>query len=223
MSPVTSGMALLLAVLAGGARADGLIDFSPNAIPPFNVIDTLFPNWGMAPTSAFQFEECDDTVCTGSTNCPITGLTMMNYGTATGGAAGDIRGMYFLITCGGKTNSGILPMTYAGNWTVPASGTFPAWTWSGSIAWGGDPCGNCTCFPSLMVYTDIGPCPVDGATLELGPGFNDVINPPGFAGGLYDSCGYAAPYGPVTDPALKTIRYVMKQADKDVAAPGDTI
>ncbi len=217
-------MVAALVFLAGSVRATGLLDVAPDAVPPFSTIDTIFPNWVQAPTTSFQLLECDDAIC--GTGCNITGLTILNYGTATGGAAGDVRGMYWLMTCGSKTNTGILPMTFAGIWNIPLYGPLPAWTWAGNEAWGGNPCNNlgfaCLCAPSLFIYTDISPCPVDGATLKLGPGFNDAVNP-AWPGGMYDSCGYAAPYGVVTDTTVKTIRYVTKEVDKDVVAPGDTV
>ncbi len=209
----------------GSARADGIIDVAPDPVPPFSTVDTLFPNWLMTPTSSFALAQCDDAVCL-TPDCEISGMTLMNYGTATGGAAGDIRAMYFHVQCGSKTAVGPIAMTFAGNWTVPIYGSLPVWTWGGNVPWGGDPCGNlgfsCLCNPSLMIYTDISPCPTNGATVKLGPGFNDVRNP-AWPGGITDSCGYAAPYGPVTDPAVKFLRYVSKTADKDIAAPGDTI
>ncbi len=218
-----AGWLLLLLLAPGPAAARVLYDVAPDAVPPFSSIDTLFPNWLMAPTTSLQLLEGDDTI---DATCVINGLTMMNYGSATGGPAGDIRGMYFLMTCGSKTNSGIIAMTFAGNWNIPLFGSRPVWTWAGSVPFGGDPCNNlgfaCLCAPSLLIYTDISPCPTNGADVKLGPGYNDVTNPV-WPGGMTDSCGYAAPWAVVTDTTVKTIRYVTKTADQDVAAPGDTV
>ena len=225
MGRIRGTVAILCLLASPRSRADGVLDVGTDPSAPFGSIDTLFPNWLRAPAAAFLLEECDDAICTGTTNCPITGITIMNYGTASGGPAGDIRGVYCQIICGSKTDSGTLTLTYAGNWNVGGP-VYPAWTWGGSAAWGGDPCNGpgfgCSCFVSLFTYADIGPCPTDGATVELGPGFNDILNP-AWPGGVYDSCGYAAPYGPISYPAIKSLRYIMKKVDKDVAAPGDTV
>ncbi len=217
---VAAALALGCGWLADPASADCLIGISPNTLPPFSTTDTLFPNWLRAPAAAFLLEECDDTVC-GIATANITALTIFNYGTASGGPTGDIRGVYWELQCGSKTATGPMTMTYAGNWTVGPQ-TYPAWTWSGNIAWGDNPCDNpgfsCACFANLLTYVDIAPCPTDGDTVELGPGFNMI----GWGPGVMDSafCGVS---GPLSDPAIKTLRYIMKTADKDVAAPGDII
>jgi len=127
-----------LLILARPAIADYVLDVGPNPQPPFNTWNTVFPNWVMVPTSSFMITECDDVACAWCMDSPIVGLTMFNYGTASGGATGDITGMYFQVICNG-TNSGLQTLTYAGDWTEGPD-TFPAWTWAGSIPWAGDPC-----------------------------------------------------------------------------------
>lgn len=236
--------------LGSRAEANYIFDIGTNVVPPFSTITTVFPNWVRVPAAAFTVYIGNDTIdgvgwCETSR---IIGLTIMNYGTASGsakGGGGDIEGVYFQLICN-ATNSGLLTMTYAGNWTVGAL-TYPAWTWAGAIDIVNDPSqdsggGSKGCGlgvdpqmggMGLYVYADIGPCPqLDASggapTVQLGPGFNDLLNA-GCPGGLYEwaptygwacSCGN---WGPVTDPAIKTIRYLLKEADKEVAAPGDTI
>jgi hypothetical protein len=211
------------------AGADCIQDVYSNSVAPFSTTKIFFPNWIQAPAASFTILECDDVTCSWATNAPVVGLTIMNYGNATGGPGADITGMYFQLVCD-TTNSGMTTMTYAGDWNVGGS-WYPAWTWAGtaaSIPWADDPCADnvkgahgCLCTVSLYVYADIGPCPTDGATVQLGPGYNAVRNP-ALPGGVYDSKGCAAPWGKTTfDPAA--IRYVMVRADRDTAPPADTI
>ncbi len=201
-----------LLLLAAGVRADGIIDVTEAVTPPFSTNPNLFPNWVQAPTAAFQIAECDDAVCTGCLTSSLNGLTVVNYGTAT---SADLAGVSFRIVCG-ATNL-LRAMTYAGVW----NGT-PAWTWGGPALALPDGCVTCGCALGLYLYTDIAPCPTDGASVILGPGFNDVLNP-GWPGGVTDSCGYAGPWSAVQDQLPKTIRYVAKEADRTEAAPGDTV
>ncbi len=209
-----------VAMSPGPAGCDCILDLQSNPVPPFTTFDTLFPNWVDAPAAAFTMVECDDAVCTACTTSTIVALTILNYGTATGGAAGDVTGLSFSVVCGSKTNVGPLAMTYAGIWAGRA-----AWTWTGSIAWGANPCNgpgfSCACGVDVQVFADIGPCPTAGRTVNLGPGFNDVLNP-GWPGGMYDSCACAGPWSQVQF-GVKTIDYISKVADRDTAAPGDTI
>ncbi len=221
--PVAAGVLLLAPfVCAPLARAECVYGVYANPTAPFDG-NTLFPNWRQAPTASFMLAEMNRTV--GCASGPIVGVTILNYGTADG--TGDIVGMYFRILCGG-TDSGMVAMTYAGEWVIGAD-THPAWTWSGSIPFSGDPCEvpakGCYCWPDFQLFTDIGPCPADGATVELGPGYNDGAGTV-YVGGIHDDaavCGCEAPWEKVVDPALKYIRYMMKKADKDTAAPGDTV
>ena len=204
---------------AGPSRADYIDDVVSNPMPPFNNFTFVFPNWTMLPTSSFSLLECDDTLCAWCLDSTIVGLTMMNYGTALGGPGQDITGMYFKILCG-STDTAIFTMTYAGMWPI-GTDAWPAWTWAGGIPWAVDPNdtkNGCTGLPSLFVYTDVGPCPTPGRTIELGPGYNDID-----FGGVTDDCWSTAPWGQITDGNPKRIEYVTKTADKDTAAPGDTI
>jgi len=199
-------------------KSDGINDVWPGAFVAFDAPKVLFPNWLKAPTAGFMIYECDDLTCPGCAVSSLTSMTMLNYGTATGGGAGDIKAMYFNIVCGSQ-NTALATMTFAGNWNM-GSGTYPAWTWAGAIPNSVDPCdtkNGCWCYQSILVYTDISSCPTDGASIVLGPGFNSLGDP-----GVRDSCGMGGPSGPYTDE-MKTIRYVMKTASPKVVAPGDTI
>ena len=204
---------------AGAAGADYIDDVVSNPMAPFNNYTFVFPNWTMMPTSSFSLLECDDTLCDWCLDSIITGVTMLNYGTATGGPGKDIVGMYFKILCG-DTDTAIQTMTWAGDWTI-GTDTWPAWTWGGSIPWVVDPNdtkNGCTGLPSLFVYTDVGPCPTPDHIIELGPGYNDVD-----FGGVTDDCWSTAPWGQITDGNPKRIAYATKDTDKDTVAPGDTI
>jgi len=164
--------------LAGAVRADYMNDLIANPIPPFSNWKTVFPNWKMLPTSSFIISECDDVTCSWCTTSNVVGVTMFNYGTA---GSGDIAQMYFGLVCG-AFNPGTYTMTYAGLWTVGID-IYPAWTWAGSIPLTTDPVAGCLGAMSLNVYTDIGSCPADAATIELGPGFNPLT-----WGGVTDNC-----------------------------------
>ncbi len=193
--------------------------------PPF----TLFPNWVRAQVAVFDLVYCDSVTC--AWNPPtsyqgsLVGLTMVNYGTATGGAGGDLSALYF---CGGCTAPCAAPnqtMTYAGIWNI--SGTpRPTWTWASAVplVFNANPCVNCAglCDVVLTFWTDVAPCPVSGATIALGPNYDPVGNPAS-PGGISDEEGCTQPWSQVQDPSPKTIVYVLKTADKDTAAPGDTI
>ncbi|MEK7474425.1 MAG: hypothetical protein AAB152_02220 [Candidatus Coatesbacteria bacterium] len=209
---------LCLAVLPVPARSDCILDVWPGATVAFDVPVLLFPNWVRAPTAGFMLYECDDLLCPGCTASNLTGVTMFNYGTATGSATGDVTGLYFSYVCGTQT-SVVYAMTYAGVWTVGAS-NLPAWTWAGSLAISSDPCdtkNGCWCYPSILVYSDIGSCPTDGASVVLGPGFSSVGE-----GGVSDSCGCRGPTDSFTAPEVR-IGYVMKSCDPRIVAPGDAI
>jgi uncharacterized repeat protein (TIGR01451 family) len=219
-----AGFIVMLSV-TGPVRADSINDVGGNPSPPFNNYSAVFPNWTMLPTSSFTIWECADIDCAWCLDSSIVGITMMNYGTASGGPGKDITGMYFKILCG-STNTAIYTMNYAGDWTIGAD-TWPAWTWAGAIPWNVDPNdtkNGCAGGPSLFVYTDVGPCPyLDPATLrgnsiELGPGYNDID-----FGGITDDCWSTAPWAQVTDGNPKEIAYIGKECDLETAAPGDTI
>jgi len=205
------------------ARADGLVDFSADSTD--DTLVTVFPNWRLAKAADFAIEVCDDLSCAPDTNCPISGLTIWNYGTASGGTGADITAVYFNLVCG-NTNAWAT-MTYAGIWMDSSAISRPSWTWDGSIPWAADPNaakGGCAGYADLHIYADIGSCPTDGATVKLGIGFDEYLDP--FSpGGLWDECGYDVPYdGDVMRTGVeKTIRYVLKTADRELVAPGDTV
>jgi uncharacterized repeat protein (TIGR01451 family) len=204
---------------AGPARADYINDVGANPVPPFNNFMSVYPNWKMLPTSNFSIYECDDVTCSWCLTSSIVGVTMFNYGNATGGPGADITGMYFKIMCA-SMNTAIFTMAYAGNWTVGTE-TYPAFTWAGAIPFTVDPNdtkNGCMGSASLMVYTDIGPCPTDGGTIELGPGYNDID-----FGGITDDCWSTAPWAQMTDGNPKILTYIYKDTDRETAAPGDTI
>ena len=202
----------MAALTCGGvARADFINDVTVTATAPFNTYQVLFPNWVAAPLMELALDECDDAVCTWCTTSNLTGVTIMNYGTATGS---DLTRMFFEINCG-KTSL-VQTLTYAGVWAAK-----PAWTWAGTLALP-DACANCACSIALDVYGDVAPCPVDGRTIQLGPGYNAILNPAA-PGGITDNCNGIGPWVVAPDPAIKEIRYDIKVADKTTAAPGDTI
>jgi len=195
-------------------RADGVLDIGDSPTPPFDAgtYPVFFPNWLKTPTSSFWVWECDDTTCSTCTASNLTGVTIVNMGTATGGAAGDITGVYWNYFCGAGATP-VTALTYAGNW-----GGSPVWTWAGSIPVPNDACTLCSCFGTLNLYADIGACPGDGNTVALAPRFDSV----GAVGGVSDSCNYNAPSQAVS-PTPRPIRYIYTESSPDVVAPGDTI
>ena len=202
------------------APADGVIDFAADAST--DSLFTYFPNWRLAKAADFVVEICDDISCAPDTNCPITGLTLWNYGTASGGATGDITNVVFELLCGKADYWST--MTYAGIWTDSDAVSRPAWTWDGSLAWSKDPGADCAGFARISVFADVGACPTDGATVKLGVAFDDILDP--FSpGGLWDACGFDVPYdGDVLRTGTeKVIRYALKTADRDLVAPGETV
>ena len=208
-----SGLGLLLGVwLAALARADGVLDVFPNPVPPFNTYNTVFPNWQMVPGASFTIFECDDggAACPTCSTSAIVGVTILNHGTATGGAAGDIADVYFQIVWGPATDSGTLTPTYAGDWDVNAV-TYPAWTWVGSIVLGSkgdDICkgGQCSCNMALNLWTDISDCPTDGATVQLGPGHRDPGRNTG--GGINDDCGFTNSKVKPNSPTPNIVKHI---------------
>ena len=209
--------ALVGMLMSSSARADCIQGAFANPVAPFSTYTVMYPNWLRAPAAAFSLQECDDITCAFCATSSLTGLTIANYGTATGSATGDITNVYFNYVCGTVTTA-VTAMTYAGVWDLGGP-VVPVWTWAGTLAIPGDPCDtDCYCWPSISVYTDIGPCPQDRATIELGPAFNSASS----QGGITDSCGCSAPTMS-TMAEQKMIMYIHKTADKPTAAPGDTV
>ena len=89
---------LALGMWSATAKADGLIDISADSTT--DTLLTYFPNWKLAKAADFDVDICDDTTCAPDTNCPITGLTIWNYGTASGGPGADVTAVYFNLVCG---------------------------------------------------------------------------------------------------------------------------
>jgi len=214
---VLAALLALLAVAPSASRADCVQDVYADDSPLMSPF--VFPNWVDVPAASLWLWECEDVdlycLQTPCANGNITGVTIVNFGTATGGAAGDLTQMSFMYCCwGGKTPCTALQnMTYVGAW-----GGQPAWTWAGNLALPGDPYLDCWGWPNMYLYTDIASCPVDGATIELGPRYSAA----NLRGGITDACGCVSPAGTViTD--TKTVKYVMKKANVDRGAPGDTI
>jgi len=213
-------VALFLAILLpGAAPGDSIWGVYPGsvALPAVG----LFPNWTKVPVANFSIWECDDGTCWWSPDCIFKGLTVVNYGSAKGGAGGDIATLSFQIRCAGKSDSGVLAMTYAGIYQQ-STGNFPAWTWAGSSPFGDDPCTWCGCGPTLDVFMDVAACPTQGATVQMALGHNNLLNP-ATPGGLSDDCNTWGPDEPTFMAVSVPIQYAVKLADRDDAAPGDTI
>ncbi len=176
----------------------------------------VFPNWVRARVASFAVLLANN----GLSPETLSGLTVVNFGTA---GASDLTKVYWAATCG-ATTTGLVTMTYAGNYTED-SGTYPAWTWAGSsISLSGcaDYCGGvCGAAFTLTLYADIAPCPAALATVRLGLPVHQAFNSVWW-GSLFDTGGCAVPwYDLGTGPS--TIVYVVKQADRDTAPPGDTV
>ena len=204
-------------MVAPPVRADGLVDLSADSSA--DSLLTFFPNWKMAKAADFTIEVCDDLACAPDTNCPITGLTIWNYGTASGGPASDITAVYFNLVCG--TTNGWATLTYAGAWEDSSAISRPAWTWSGSIPWAADPNnakGGCTGYPDLHVYADIGPCPTDGATVKLGIGFDDILDPASPGAAMRGTAAPAAVVNPAGHPPASVLRMTIAVVAPGVAA-----
>jgi uncharacterized repeat protein (TIGR01451 family) len=219
-------IALLAAAVLNEPPAHAcLADFTVDAGNPTGF--TLFPNWTRAKVSQFDLIYCDSATCPWGFDGSLVGLTVLNYGSATGGAGGDLANLYFCGGCGAACAAPTQTMTYAGMWTVQGV-PYPAWTWNSGgapLVFNSDPCnakGGCVpaCTVILSFWVDVGPCPTDGATIALGPAYNSLLVPPG---GVSDQYGCTQPWTNVQDPSPKRIAYVHKEADKARAAPGDTV
>jgi uncharacterized repeat protein (TIGR01451 family) len=222
----------LLVVLAGSAavaprasRACILDMYLSGSNPTFS---RIFPNWTNTPITAFDMVYCDAVTCLGYEQGDLAGLTILNYGTATGGATGDLTNMYFYVFCTawGAKSPLVQTMTYAGVWTVGGT-PYPAWTWEPAVPWvfANDPCGkNCTadCLFTMSVFVDVGSCPAEGATVALGPNYDEITDPVE-SGGATDQYDCRAPWDQFQDTNPKTIFYTYKEVDQDMAAPGDTV
>ena len=213
---MVAGALASLVLVPAAPRADCLLEETPATTS--DNLAVLFPNWKFAPVAAFDITVCTDGDCPGTTACNIVGLTIYNYGTA--GGATDLSAVYYNMTCG-KTDVW-QTMTYAGVWPVGTDNR-PAWTWDGDLAWGSDPQYSCASTPRISVFADVGACPTDGAEVTLGLGFNDVLSPAA-PGGLMDACGCQVPsYDEARTGRTKYIRYVTKESDVAVVAPGDPV
>jgi len=221
-----TGLALLFAPPPSRAC---LVDMSVDANDPAPFY--LFPNWVQTQVAIFDLAYCDSATCAWDPTAfqaSLTGLTMVNYGSATGGPGGDLTNLYF---CGGCTAACTAPnqtMTYAGIWTILGVPR-PVWTWAVGtpLVFNTDPCntkGGCAspCQVVLSFWVDVAACPADKATISLGPSYDPVANPAS-PGGASDEEGCTQPWNSVQDPSAKTIVYILKDADKTTAAPGDTI
>jgi len=224
-----AGLLVWLASLAPSQLRACLLDVWLNDSTPD--IRYVFPNWQQVEIVDFGLSFCDSTTCAGYSDGDITGLTILNYGTAVGGAGGDISNLYLCFGCGGSGGActPAYTMTYAGVWNVGGY-SYAAWTWVPApppLVLSGDPCattgpGGCDCWYVLRVFADITGCPTNLRTVRLGPGFNESLNP-GNPGGISDQYECMAPWGEVLDPIDKTIEYAVKVADQDSVSPGDTI
>ncbi|MEK7766039.1 MAG: hypothetical protein AAB368_07350, partial [bacterium] len=152
----------LVMLFPGVVLADGVVDIFAN---PTAVGTYLFPNWTRTLVSSFSVSIQPDATdpCTG----PLVGLTIVNIGAAgTVATNTDLSGVFYRLVCGGGFDTGLVPMTFAGNY-AQSGGTFPAWTWKGVSAWA-DACSKCNCFPTLEVYVTVAACPADGRTVQMG-------------------------------------------------------
>jgi len=193
----------------------------------------IFPNWTQVYMGGFGVLIAETT---GSSPETLVGVTIVNFGSAQEGV--DITAVYMRIYCvkaGADPDTGIVPMTFDGNYTED-SGTYPAWTWTGvspDFAFCSEYCA-CAGFVRgfhFEIYADIASCPTPGATVNLGFPVNNLLNP-GLPGSVYDNAalpdlGYncAVPWGSDVHRGgnYDTIRWVNKTADREEAAPGDTI
>ncbi len=205
---------------------------SPNSPPG----QYLFPNWRSAAVTYLDLIYCSQTDCNGYNNGSLVGLTIFNFGSAEG--VTDIANMYFCIACYTDCTVPQYTLTYAGIWTI-GSASRPVWTWSSGgpltpLEFNANPCDDTAsgkgcavpCTATLKIFVDIAPCPTDKATIVLGPGYNYVsdLEPPGGITDEWTAANWCnAPWTELRDPAVKTIAYINKVADRQTAPPGDTI
>lgn len=205
-----------------GLRADVCVSEAwNNGSAGVQVQGWLFPNWSMVHLGSFDVVTCDGCSWVATEN--ITGLTVVNFGTAT---EADLSNIYWRATCiAGKSSvdSGLQTMSYAGAF-IEDSGTYPAWTWNGNSVdlnicdSYGDPWGS---FFTIDIYADIGPCPTQYRTVQLGFPVNSTANPL-LPGSITDNADCAAPFVDMMGEA-HSIAYAFKRADRKTAPPGDTI
>ncbi len=210
---VTSISIVCVLFLAGQAPADTCVENSwDNGTATIRVV---FPNWEKAWVGSY-----DVLMCNGCAASPenIKGVTIVNFGTA---PTADIKGVYWQVECG-ALDSGYITMTYAGIYGGD-SGAYPAWTWAGSSPdLSGCPtlCPLCAGYFTINVYVDIASCPTDQATVALGFPTNATLNPTWW-GSITDSEGCAVPWYDMY--STQRISYVVKEADRETVAPGETI
>ncbi len=177
---------------------------------------TVFPNWKLLKTGSFDVVLCSG--CPGVTEI-IQALTVVNFGT---GTSADISGVYWQARCG-ATVSPLYTLTYAGVF-MEDLGSHPAWTWGGAtpdLAACAALCGTCAGQFTIDLFADIGPCPTELATVELGFPIHAASNPVWW-GSISDNNGCVVPWYDMSG-AVQTILHVLKEADRDAAAPGDTV
>ncbi len=209
-------LAVAAACRAAVAGANGICLSAASANTTEATGTFLFPDWIQAHVATFDLWLCDPAVCTFGATETIKGLTIMNYGTA---GAADLAQVAWRIQCG-VADTGLVPLTYAGVW-----GGAPVWTWAGTSV-DLSPCAVTPNFSMpLRLYVDVGPCPAPNATVNLGIRVDPVANPalPGGITDQYLGLGCVAPFDDVQSLYPKTITYVAKAKDRDVAAPGDTV
>ena len=183
----------------------------------------IFPNWLSVPMGSFDLWVCDSLTCGAATEV-ITGVTVVNYGTAVNGT--DIKAVYWKLRCGAVVNQYVL--TYAGLY-VEDTGTFPAWTWGGATP-DLSTCGVdlCACAPaccgetfSLDLYMDVGSCPTPLNSVQLGFPVNTLSNTT-WGGSISDNQDTFTPWTEMIGPS-QTIVWAYKEANVADAAPGDTV
>lgn len=219
-------LALLIPTLfvCRGADADrGLSDIWDNGQVTGG--SPIFPNWDMVWVGSFDILLWD----TNDGPEIINGITVANFGTA---GDSDIENIYWIITGDGATckGTGLQTMTYAGIYNVldQAAEQLPAWTWQGTaadVSMCSDPGGGTVV--TIDLFADISPCPAEGATVKLGFPVN-YGGSTTYYGSITDfhtdwDLGTNIPLANTTGQLGFPILYVYKVADKEAAAPADTV
>ncbi len=181
----------------------------------------VFPNWKQLEVGSFDTLLCYGLGCPVGPSERILAVTAVNFGTAT---AADITQVYLRIHCS-SADSGLYTMTYAGNYKSD-SGTFPAWTWSGTspeLSGCADLCGKPECggYFTMDLYVNLDDCPTDQATVMMGFPTTAEMNSWTSWGSIIDNVNCPEPQYDVIG-AEKKIIYTFKEGPA-LAAPGDTV
>jgi len=223
------GASLLLAaawaVTPSSTRADVYLTdmWDEGLVPPGTMV---FPNWAKVWAGSFVVELCEGCVDPDPTDT-VQGVTVVNFGSAT---SADIASVYWVLGCNGSIQA-TYAMTYAGVYDED-TGAYPAWTWGGTTINVGkcNPlCVGCTAASFEMhLYVDVAPCPAEGVSINLGFPFHGLTNTT-CGGSVSDNhCSPATgdqctlPWDDLPGGDMHIV-HILKDADKDTAAPGDTL